>query len=72
MLGDILVRPKPKETSLRKRKAGINQKSVCLTDDDVFSGLKEEVQRKKNDKREKFELREEKKAEKERLKKEKR
>ena len=48
VLSDILVRPKPKETSRRKRKPGINQKTVCLTDDDTLSGLKEEVQRKDN------------------------
>ena len=74
MLSDTLVRPKPKEASRRKRKAGLNQKSVCLTDDDVLSGLKEEVQRKKDNELEKMErkrIREEKKAEKERLNKEK-
>ena len=74
VLSDIFVHPKPKETSLQKRKAGINQKSVCLTDDNVLSGLKEEVQRKKDDEWEKVErkqMREEKRAEKERLKKEK-
>ena len=65
VLNDILVHPKPKETSCRKRKAGINQKSVCLTDDDVLS---------KDDEREKVErkrMHEEKRAEKERLKKKK-
>ena len=75
VLSDIFVHPKPKETSLQKRKAGINQKSVCLTDDNVLSGLKEEVQRKKDDEREKVErkrMREKKGAEKERLKKRKR
>ena len=74
VLSDILVQPNPKETSRRKRKAGIKQKSVCLTDDDVLSGLKEEVQRKKDeelDKTERKRIREEKKAKKERLKKEK-
>ena len=54
VLSDILVRPKPKETSHRKRKAGINQKSVCLTDDVVLSSLKEEVQRKKDEELEKM------------------
>ena len=39
VLSDILVLPKPKEKSGWKRKAGINQKTVCLTDDDVFDGL---------------------------------
>ena len=31
VLSDILVLPKPKEKSGRKRKPGINQKTVCLT-----------------------------------------
>ena len=55
VLSEVLVRPKPKEISRRKRKAGINQRSVCLTDDNVLSSLKEEVQRKKDDEQDKLE-----------------
>lgn len=55
VLNDILVQPKQKETSHQKRKAGINQNSVRLTDDNVLSDLKEEVQRKKDNKLEKME-----------------
>ena len=74
ILSDILVLPKPKDKSGRKRKAGINQKTVCLTDDEVFDGLKAEDQKKKENKLKRIEreqIREKKKAEKERLKKEK-
>ena len=39
VLSDVLVCPKLKEVSHRKKKVGINQRSVCLTDDDdVLSG----------------------------------
>ena len=75
ILSDILVLPKPKDKSGRKRKAGINQKTVCLTDDEVFDGLKAEDQKKKENKLKRIEreqIREKKKAEKERLKKKKR
>ena len=41
VLSDILVQPKPKENSRRKRKADINQKSVCLTDDEELEKWKE-------------------------------
>ena len=47
VLSDILVLPKPKEKSGWKRKAGINQKTVCLTDDDVFDGLRAKDKEKK-------------------------
>lgn len=72
-LSDILVLPKPKEKSGRKKKASVNQKTVCLTDDIVLDGMKAEQQRKKEEELERIEkrrIREEKKAEKERLKKE--
>ena len=74
VLSDILVLPKPKEKSGRKRKAGINQKTVCLTDDDVFDGLKAKDKEKKDNELKKLErkkFQEEKKAKKEKLKKEK-
>ena len=74
VLSDILVLPKPKEKSGRKRKAGINQKTVCLTDDDVFDSLKAKDKGKKDNELKKLErkkLQEEKKAKKEKLKKEK-
>ena len=73
-LSDILALPKPKEKSGRKRKPGINQKTVCLTYDAVFDRFKAEEQEKKDkelEKRERKRVREEKKAEKKRLKKEK-
>ena len=72
-LSDILVLPKPKEKLGRKKKASVNQKTVCLTDDIVLDGMKAEQQRKKEEELERIEkrrIREEKKAEKERLKKE--
>ena len=47
-LSDILALPKPKEKSGRKRKPGINQKTVCLTDDAVFDRFKAEDQEKKD------------------------
>ena len=71
VLSDILVLPEPKEKFGRKRKAGINQKTVCLTDDDVFDGLKAADKEKKDNELKKLErkkLRKEKKAEKEKLK----
>ena len=74
VLSDILVLPKPKQKSGRKRKAGINQKTVCLTDDDVFDGLKAKDKEKKDNELKKLErkkFQEEKKAKKEKLKKEK-
>ena len=45
-LSDILDLPKPKEKSGQKKKAAVNQKTVCLTDDNVLDGLKAEQQRK--------------------------
>ena len=72
-LSDILALPKPKEKCGRKRKPGINQKTVCLTDDAVFDRFKAEDQEKKDkelEKRERKRVCEEKKAKKERLKKE--
>ena len=65
---------RPKEKSGRKRKAGINHKTVCLTDGDVFDGLKAEDQKKKENELKKIgrkRTHEEKKVEKERLKKKK-
>ena len=47
-LSDILALPKLKEKSGRKRKPGINQKTVCLTDDAMFDRLKAEDQEKKD------------------------
>ena len=44
---DVLVRPKLKEVSHRKRKIGINQRSVCLTDDDCVVWLKKKRCRKR-------------------------
>ena len=72
-LSDVLVLPKPKEKSGRKRKAAVNQKAVCLTDDGVLSDLKTEAEKKENEleKIERKRICEEKKAEKERLKREK-
>ena len=58
----------------KEKLASTKNQFALYTDDDVFSGLKEKVQRKMDDEREKSErkqLCEEKKAEKERLKKEK-
>ena len=74
VLSDILVLPRPKEKSGRRRKAAVNKKTVCLTDDTVLEGLVTERQRKKDaeeDKTERRRIREEKKAKKEALKKEK-
>ena len=73
VLSDILVLPRPKEKSGRKRKAAVNKKTVCLTDDTVLEGLVAERQRKKDaedDKTERRRIREEKKAQREALKKE--
>ena len=49
MLSEILVLPKPREKSGRKRKAAVNQKAVCLTDDSVLDHLKADDEKKKED-----------------------
>ena len=73
MLSEIFVLPKPREKSGRKRKAAVNQKAVCLTDDSVLDHLKTDDEKKKEDtlrKLEKRRFREEKRAAKERSKRE--
>ena len=47
VLSDILVLPRPKEKSRRKRKAAVNKKTVCLTDDTILEGLVAERQRRR-------------------------
>ena len=40
VLSDILSLPQPEQRSLNRKKAGINSKAVCITDDEIFEGLK--------------------------------
>ena len=53
-LGDILKLPQPKVTK-KKRKAGLNSKAVCITDDNILQELVE-VKKKKEQKKPKKEV----------------
>jgi hypothetical protein len=44
---NILVFPKPKETSKWKRKPALHQMTVCLTDNDVFNKIRAKDEEKK-------------------------
>ena len=41
ILEEFLVLPKPKPTTTRKTKKGLNSKAICITEDEVLKELKE-------------------------------